>query len=481
MYRLMLYYLILLWVISLVLSATGLIPYHPIDILLQGLTFLIVCHFTNLLFAKIFQASTNLESSLITALILTLIVGPISFPQNTLTIFLIGTIAMASKYLVAAKKKHLFNPAAFAVLISAFLLNTGASWWIGIPPLLPFILLGGLIILIKIKRFELVLSFITLTVIGNLLTQGHLDPTLLPPALWFFALVMLVEPLTSPSTKRPQIIFGFSVALFTLLIPKVYSTYPYPLETALLLGNLFTAIVSPTFNLILKFRKKELVAENSWALFFEPLGNINFTPGQYLEWTYPHPHPDSRGVRRYFTISSSPQEPLIMVTLKLPPSPSTFKQALLNLKEGQEIVASSPKGDFTLPQDTTIPLCFIAGGIGVTPFRSMLKDLLDRQEKRPITLLYSNSNETEVAFKPLFDEVKKLGVITIFVNTKQDGYIDTHMIQEKVPHYRQTLFYISGPEPMVQTFKKMLQGLKVTGIKTDFFPGYTDTHQKGKL
>lgn len=479
MYRLMLYFLIVLWAASIMLSLTGILPYSPFDILFSGLYLGVICNLANYLIAKVLKARTNLESASITALILTLIVGPLPPIENLTTLAFIGTFAMASKYILAIRKKHIFNPTAVAAFLAAILLNSGASWWIGSMHTLPIIILGGLLVLAKIKRFELVISFLVVYFLTVILFGRNITiNSFLVPSVWFFTFVMLVEPLTSPSTKNKQIIFGGFVALAYFLLPKIIPGYTYGLETALLAGNLLNLVISPSFNVVLVFRKKEKVAENTWTFYFEPMSKFNFTPGQYMEWTLPHKSPDSRGTRRFFTISSAPEENQIMLTIRVAEKGSSFKSALLDIEAGKELTASSPQGDFVLPEDKNIPLVFIAGGIGVTPFRSMIKHMLSKSGKRDIVLLYSNRNDSDIAFKEIFEKARSLGVKTFYINTEKDGHINEQMIAEKVLDFQKRTFYVSGPQPMVDAFKKLLSGMNVKKIKTDFFPGYTETHQK---
>ena len=479
MYRLMLYFLLVLLATATFLSLIKILPYDPLNILLGGVFLVAICNLANYLFSKLFKAKTNFESASITALILSLIVGPFSFFESWPILAFIGFAAMASKYVFAFKKKHIFNPAATAVFLSAIIFQTGASWWVGSIQLLPIIIVGGLLVLIKIERLELIASFLAVYFFTGLVGRGLSASLFLAPVIWFFVLVMLVEPLTSPSTKKRQMAFGAFVAIFYFGLQKFLPTFAYGLETSLLAGNIFSFFISPSFNLVLVLRKREKVAKDTWAFSFEPMSDFNFVPGQYLEWTYPHKNSDSKGVRRFFTISSSPEETYVMVTLRaLTKKLSSFKKALLEMKQGEQIVASSPMGEFVLPEDKNIPLCFIAGGIGITPFRSMAKHLLEKGEKRDIVLLYSNRKKAEIAFEELFDEAEEVGVKTFNIITERDGYIDEKMIAEKVPDYRERAFYVSGPQPMVEAFKKMLSKMKVKSIETDFFPGYTDTHQK---
>lgn len=222
---------------------------------------------------------------------------------------------------------------------------------------------------------------------------------------------------------------------------------------------------------------------------FKPEDKFDFQPGQFLRWNLPHSDADERGVKRFFTISSSPTEGEVWIATRInAEKSSTFKKALLKLNPGDVLFAEGPKGDFVLPQPL-VPMVFIAGGIGITPFRSMLKYLWDSKKTIDITLLYSNRTAEDIPFKSLidaFDAGSVLKVVyTITDNIPPDwqgetGFIDAEMIKRYVPDYDKRLIYISGPEPMVQSFETMFAGMGLTGenIRTDYFPGYTETYSK---
>lgn len=334
-------------------------------------------------------------------------------------------------------------------------------------------------VLTRIKRFEQAGGFLSVYFLAMFLSGRVLSLSVLTtPILWFFVCVMLIEPLTSPSIKKLQFSFGLFVGLVYILLPKIIPGYAFGFETALIAGNLFHLAMMPSANIILEFNKKELVAKNTWSFYFKSAAGFALVPGQYLEWTCPHPYPDSRGVRRYFTVSSSPDDKYVALTMRITDKASSFKRTLFTLTQNEKIAISGPYGDFILPQAISIPLVFIAGGIGITPFASMIKYLLENDQKRDIVLFYLNKNREETAFEPLFKNAEKLGVKTVYVNTFKDGYIDEKMIKDKLPDYHERIFYVSGPEPMVAAFKSMLTNMGIKHIRTDFFPGYTQTHQK---
>jgi hypothetical protein len=264
--------------------------------------------------------------------------------------------------------------------------------------MMPFVLLGGVLVARKIARSDLILSFLAATcavTVGTTLAKGAgvLSATgqlLADTPILFFALVMLTEPSTTPPTRSHRILYGvvvgFSLAPF-LHLGHVYSTP----ELALLLGNVFSYLVSPKAGYRLKLDAVTQLAPDIYEFRFVGAAGLRFRPGQYLEWTLGHSRPDTRGNRRYFTIASSVDEPEVRLGVKFYPAASSFKRALLAMKPGSEIAASHLAGEFVLPTDKREKLVFMAGGIGITPFRSMIKHLLDRNEASDHRSLFKQS------------------------------------------------------------------------------------------
>lgn len=492
MYRLVLYYLIVLLAAAAGLSTLGQLTYSPVAIVASSLYLVAVCWLTNKIFAHVYKIPANIESPLITALILSLIITPLSSMHNLVFLSIAGVLAIASKYILAIKRKHIFNPAAIAVVLTAFGLQYSASWWVGSAPLLPFVIVGGVLVVRKIRRGVMIFSFfaaaITSTIIVNLLTHGNvmfaLKHTLLHSSLFFLAFVMLSEPVTSPPTQVKRTWYGVIAGLIfppQIHIAGIYSTP----ELALVISNIYSYIVSPKAKLVPKLAKKISTGPASADFIFNPMQKLDYEPGQYMEWTLGHDNPDSRGNRRYFTLASSPTEKDLRIGVKFYPNGSTYKKAMLSMNEHTPVVAGQLSGDFVLPKDTSQKLVFIAGGIGITPYRSMIKYLIDKNEPRDAVLLYSETKKENLAYTELFDQAKKhIGLKPVYTLTDLDslphswigktGFVSGEMIKSEIPDYNQRLFYISGPHPMVKALQESLAGIGVPNnqIKIDFFPGY---------
>lgn len=495
MYRLVLYVLFFFFVSALGLSLFGFLPYTAISMIMSVFVLVAVSQTTNIIFSRVFKVPANVESIYITAFILFFIITP-PFKENYLQFlsfaFWLSGLAIASKYIFVIGKKHIFNPAALAVVFTAFTINEFASWWIGTIYMLPFVITGGVLIVRKIRHTDLVFSFfimVLVTTMGFVFFKGT-DPlfvlykTFIDSVFFFFAFIMLTEPMTTPPTRWLRIVYGAIVGFLFVPAFHIGSLYSTP-EFALIIGNIFAYAVSPKEKLILKLKERIKVASNIFDFVFTNDQKFHFHPGQYMEWTLAHRSPDTRGNRRFFTIASSPTENDIRIGVKFYSKPSSLKNHMANLNVGDEIVASQRGGDFVLPEDKTQKLVFIAGGIGITPFRSMIKYLLDNNEKRTITMLYSNKTIADIAYRDIFDVAEaQLGIKTIYVITDfeempfgfnaRQGFIDANMIKNEIPDFMKRIFYISGPHNMVVAFRATLKamGVKRNYIKTDFFPGF---------
>ena len=208
---------------------------------------------------------------------------------------------------------------------------------------------------------------------------------------------------------------------------------------------------------------------------FEPEKSIKWTAGQYLIYSLPHENPDTRGKMRFFTISSAPFEKNPSITTKISKSEgSSFKKALTTLKIGSIINAKGPDGDFII-DDLNKKYVFIAKGVGITPFISILKQLIYEKRKINALLLYINKTK-DIAFKKDLKEIAKeqsefkLKHFKNLENTEE--YILENLKRELSKYY----FYVSGASIMVAKTEAFLNnlGVKKDKQKFDYFSGYKD-------
>ena len=233
----------------------------------------------------------------------------------------------------------------------------------------------------------------------------------------------------------------------------------------------------------LVFDHSELLAPGIRSFAFMPERPVDYLAGQYAEFHLPHAGTDERGDTRWFTLSSAPSEVFVRIATKLAQEKgSSFKRALLALKPGAKIVMAEPMGDFVLPKDQSIPLVFIAGGIGITPMRSMVQWLHDSGERRNVTLIHHVHTNDELVFAKLFAATP--GVVYVPVATQpspswrgEAGNLGGERILALAPvaSNPQALLYFSGPEPLVENLIADVKrhGIEPRRIVMDYFPGYS--------
>lgn len=197
-------------------------------------------------------------------------------------------------------------------------------------------------------------------------------------------------------------------------------------------------------------------------------GGVSWIPGQYQTYELPQIDSDDRDdKKRFFTIASAPNENEIHISTRV--SDSLFKQALNSLQPGETIEAHDIEGDFTWDGDDAVVL--VAGGIGVTPFRSML--VARAADGRPLNahLLYYGRDEN-FAFRAEFD-----AFVSEHPELKIDYIVGEPVSAETItghaPEVSQNTTYLSGPEAMVDTVGDELTARGVE-LKQDWFPGYDD-------
>lgn len=231
---------------------------------------------------------------------------------------------------------------------------------------------------------------------------------------------------------------------------------------------------------VLRFIKKIRESEDAYSFYFEKK-DLEYSAGQYMKVVLDIKDPDDRGTSRFFTLSSSPDEDQICITTRI--IQSSFKIAFSKLSSGQEISFNGPFGNFVLTDDKK-PLLFLAGGIGITPFHSMIKYITDNKLDRQINLFVSWSSQEEMVYHEEFEKISAEHKNIIYVPTithsdgntwdGETGRIDKGKIEKHAEHFSDSIFYLSGPQVMVEAMEKMVGEMGITDeqIKTDKFPGY---------
>lgn len=213
-------------------------------------------------------------------------------------------------------------------------------------------------------------------------------------------------------------------------------------------------------------KKKEI--GNVKTFIFKPEAGFSWKAGQYLIYNLEHENKDLRGKMRFFTISSPPFLKTPSITTRIFDKPSSFKKALNKLRIGDSIEAKGPDGDFVI-NGKSKGYVFIAGGIGITPFYSIIMQLVHEKKDFDILLLYQNKNKN-VVFK---NELDSLMLKKFKVEYLIDKRIDEVKIKS-IKRFRSKKFYVSGPDPMVELIENTLDKLGVPKKNQyfDYFSGY---------
>lgn len=488
MYRLVSGTLATLVGISIILGFIGWLPYSGLSQIFSLALALLVALILNITLAWILRIPANHESAVITALILFFLALP---DENIFAMWpLVAAVAIgvASKYIFVYKKQHVMNPAALG---AAALSMTGIytfSWWASNPTLFVPVLILGILVVMKVRKWVPVMGFITVSLIiylaesmsyGDVITESLKTFFFSWPTL-FLAFFMLTEPFTMPSKKDAQFMYGGLVGF--LSNTSMFSSFLHITpEFALVTANIAMLPWRLRQKLYLELEDRRTIAKDTYEFVFKKPYGFSFEAGQYLEWMLPYEPSDSKGVRRYFTIASSPTESQVRVAMKITDKRSSYKQELGTLDIDQVVIASQLAGDFILPKKQETKLGFIAGGIGVTPFRSHIKYMIDSDKQHDTVLYYCNNTKEEIAYSDIFSTAAKAFPFRVVnVLAKEDapspyekGYVTAEMIKRQTPDYLERTWYISGPPGMVSAYATLLRsmGIPRKHIKKDFFPG----------
>ncbi len=504
MYRLVLFALIALAVTAFVLSLLGIIVSPtPWELLVSFLVLAVVISAVDAGAQRLLRLPWRIESSLVTALILLFVLRPGLAPGALLGLALAGAVASVSKYLIAWRGRHIFNPAAFGAAVVSILgafgafewLGTSSSWWVGTPVLTIPVAVFGLAVLWRTEKVRVVLVFLLVAVATSVVRQAvqaaqfdigfdlstALQFAVLQSPFLFLGAFMLSEPLTLPPRRRQQLVVALVVGLLAGWPISVAGLFTLGQERALLIGNLVAFVFALRGSVRLVLERREFVTPTAQELTFRAKGRVRFLPGQYLELDVPHRRPDARGTRREFSIVSAPADlPTLRIAYKNGDQkhPSSYKRALAAAEPGATFAVTGTWGDFILPRGDG-PVLMVAAGIGVTPFVSQLRQLQATGQQRDVVLVYVASEASELAFR---DELAETGVRTVVFTRDepaglpahwtwaQGARLDAEILERTVADIGTRHAFISGPPRLIADLAPALQ--KARSLTTDAFAGY---------
>ncbi len=224
------------------------------------------------------------------------------------------------------------------------------------------------------------------------------------------------------------------------------------------------------------------VAKETLFVRFAVEGYPDYRPGAYFWVELPdRGHADEKGLRRHISLATSPTERGV-VGLATRLRDSAFKKTLAELEVGDQVQVEEPKGSFLLPEDTDAEYVFVAGGIGITVFRSMLRFIADRSLPYRITLVYSNRDRESAAFLDELEELEERidGLRVVLTMTDEPGWagetrhLDADVLGELVGGLDGRTFVVAGPPPMVEAVADSLKtaGIDDEHVLADKFSGY---------
>lgn len=233
-----------------------------------------------------------------------------------------------------------------------------------------------------------------------------------------------------------------------------------------------------------QIKEKQDVAKGTLLVTFDLLGEeVDFNPGQYFFVTLPEVgYDDEKGLRRHITVVTSPNEKGVL-GLATRMRDSAFKRTLAELPIGAEVEVEQPKGDFTLPAETTRPLVFVAGGIGITVFRSMLLYIREQRLSYRVTLVYSNRDRQSAAFIDELHELERqIPEFRLILTMTQDpGWegetrkIEARFLEDYLgKDLDRYTFLVAGPPAMAEAVQKVLEEAEVNeeNLVVERYSGY---------
>lgn len=495
MYRLVSLVLAALAAYSLLLDGLGWLTFGIANMLAHLALCLGLTYASNRALAAVFRVRPHSESSLITGLLLYFLfwptqLGPAFAPIDLAGVALACILASASKYALAWRGRHVFNPAAAGAFITGLTGLNIATWWAGTPAMLWLLVPGVLLVLYRTRKMLMAAVFVVVatSIAASDLLQSGVDagsavwqPLAQSPVL-FFVGFMLTEPLTLPPRRWQQLVLAAVVGVL-FAMPFNFGFVANSPELALLAGNLLAFLAGQRGSVRLLFSHSRRLTPTTTEFVFKPRRPVRHEPGQYVELDLPHEKPDGKGRRRVFSLTNSPDATHVKIGVGTADPVSAAKRRLLALKPGEELTATTVAGDFVLPKGSNGPVLLIAAGIGITPYLAHLSSGVARQ--RDTVLLYLARNASELAYAA---ELKESGASILA--RLADGSAPPDFIEDAgarldpgtrldgaslkllVPDIAQRRVFISGSPGSVGSLRRAARQAGARRIHVDSFAGY---------
>ena len=246
-----------------------------------------------------------------------------------------------------------------------------------------------------------------------------------------------------------------------------------------------STVVAESPRVLVKLKNRREIAKGTFAFHFEKPANFKFTPGQFVDLTLQNPpETDAEGNVRGFSIASAPYEDTIMVATRM--RDTAFKNVLRSVPLGTEVQIEGPFGNLRLHNDRSRAAVVLTGGIGITPFRSILLHVAKEKLPRHIFLFYANRRPEDAAFlvelQQLEKQIQNYKLIACMTDmqkssqfwTGERGAINSAMLEKYLKEVASPVYYVTGPPEMVKTMHLMLtdSGVDDDNIRIEEFAGY---------
>ncbi|MEO5318424.1 oxidoreductase [Arthrobacter sp. CC3] len=490
MYRLVLWVLAILAAYSLLLNVLGWLTFGIPEMLTHLALSLGLTYASNRGLAALFQVRPHSESSLITGLLLYFLFWPSFKMLDIAGVAIACVLASASKYALAWRGRHIFNPAAAGAFAAGLTGLNIATWWAATPAMLFLIVPGILLVLYRTRKMLMgaVFTAVSVSIVTTELLRAGMSTG---QALWqplaqrpvlFFVGFMLTEPLTLPPRRWQQLALAAVVGV-VFAVPYNLGFVANSPELALLTGNLIAFLAGQRGGIRLNFQESRPLTPTTTEFSFRPERAVRFAPGQYMELHLPHANSDGKGWRRVFSLTSAPDARDVTIGVGTAEPVSAAKRALLALQPGDSVTATAVGGDFVLPRGQTGPVLLVAAGIGITPYLAQLA--AGAAKNRDVVLLYLAKSTAELAYA---DTLEQSGARVIarlsdgsapppFMEdagkvSRPPARLDGAALKELVPDIASRDVFVSGSPASVRSLRSAARSAGARRIRTDSFAGY---------